>query len=465
MSSGSICDEWVGRVVDGKFTLLEWSGASPSGGFFLAELDGLPWKKAAVELVAADAEEAPALTVAWALAASLSHPHLIRLIDSGRCAIDTSFLIYAVTENPEEVLSEILPERPLTPAEAGEILVPILDVLEYLHSKGIVHGHLKPANILVVEDRVKLSSRWLFADGEPVWRSAARQVYDAPETSSEPISPSADIWSLGVTLVEALTQYPVWDRSIEGEPVVPASVPEPFRTIAQECLRTDPARRCTLSDIKARLPQVAPMAAVIKPVPPEPTPAEPFAEAPVAVRGKIRWPAILIAAFFLIAFVVAQLVTIIFRSHHVRTQPSSASETRMPASQPTLAASQPRLPANPAPRPGAPVPPDQNSTKDMAGGEVAERPMPDLLPNAVQSIRGEVDVSVRVTVDASGNVESASLDSPGPSKYFAKMSLQAAQNWKFKPAQVGGKSVASAWILQFKFTQAGTDVTPIQVSP
>jgi TonB family protein len=72
---------------------------------------------------------------------------------------------------------------------------------------------------------------------------------------------------------------------------------------------------------------------------------------------------------------------------------------------------------------------------------------------------------VRVAVDASGSVESASLDSPGPSRYFSKVSLQAAQNWKFKPAQADGQNVASAWILHFKFTQAGTDVTPVQVSP
>jgi TonB family protein len=91
--------------------------------------------------------------------------------------------------------------------------------------------------------------------------------------------------------------------------------------------------------------------------------------------------------------------------------------------------------------------------------------MPDLLPSAVQSIHGQVNVKVRVSVDPGGNVESASFDSPGPSKYFAKMSLQAAQNWKFKPAQVDGKTVASAWVLHFKFTQSATDVTPIRISP
>ena len=91
--------------------------------------------------------------------------------------------------------------------------------------------------------------------------------------------------------------------------------------------------------------------------------------------------------------------------------------------------------------------------------------MPDLLPGAVQSIHGQINVKVRVDVDSSGNVSSATLDSPGPSKYFAKMSLQAAQNWKFKPAQVNGTAVPSTWNLRFKFKQSGTEITPSQISP
>ncbi len=61
-------------------------------------------------------------------------------------------------------------------------------------------------------------------------------------------------WSLGVTLVEALTQHPpVWDRSTHRDPAVPESIPQPFADIAQACLRYDPVRRCTIADIKARL--------------------------------------------------------------------------------------------------------------------------------------------------------------------------------------------------------------------
>jgi outer membrane biosynthesis protein TonB len=62
-------------------------------------------------------------------------------------------------------------------------------------------------------------------------------------------------------------------------------------------------------------------------------------------------------------------------------------------------------------------------------------------------------------------VSNAALDSPGPSKYFAKQAMQAAQRWRFKPAQADGKAVASTWILRFHFTQSGTDITPVEVSP
>ena len=476
MSSGLIGADWVGRVVDGKFALLKWLGPSESGGVFLAELDGLPWKQSDVEFVPADAEDAEALTAAWALAAPLSHPHLIRLIDSGRCQIDTDFLIYAATEHPDEMLSEILPQRPLTPTEAGEALAPIVDALAYLHGKGIVHGHLRPENILVVDDTVKLSTRSLYVAGQRVGRTVARQVYNAPETSSEAISPAADIWSLGVTLVEALTQYPLWDRSIEGEPIVPASIPEPFNTIARECLRTDPARRCTLSEIKARLQQSGAIAPVEEPVAvaepmlttpvlTEVRPAEPVAETPVAraIPAKHRGLAIVAAVFFLIALAV----TLILHFHHGEPPPQRVSEPALPASPSPAPSASPASPpsASPAPLPSGPVHATEDSGKDAADGAVVQRSMPDLLPSAVQSIRGRVDVTVRLSVDPSGNVESASFDSAGPSRYFAKMALQAAQNWKFNPAQVDGKQVSSVWTLHFTFTQAGTDVTPVEVSP
>ena len=91
--------------------------------------------------------------------------------------------------------------------------------------------------------------------------------------------------------------------------------------------------------------------------------------------------------------------------------------------------------------------------------------MPDVPENASRTIQGTVNVSIQVNVDANGSVGGASIDSQGPSKYFANLALAAARNWKFTPAQMDGQNVSSVWLLHFEFRQSGTDVTPAQRSP
>ena len=254
MKTAIIRSDWVGRIIDGKFALLQWLGGSPWSGVFLTELpQGDRSQKAAIKFIPADARDAEAQISCWAMTTALSHPHLMRLFCAGRCQIDGAPLLYAVTEYSEEILSQILPERPLTPTETREMLGVVLDVLTYLHGIGFVHGHLKPSNILVVDDQLKLSSDNLHVAGKPGKHSLAMGVYDAPESAAGNIFPAADIWSLGVTLVETLTGHPpVWDRSTHREPIVPESIPQPFAGIVRKCLRFDPAHRCTLSDVKAQ---------------------------------------------------------------------------------------------------------------------------------------------------------------------------------------------------------------------
>ncbi len=207
----------------------------------------------------------PGVTIArWDIARTLSHPHLMPLFHAGRCEFEGEDLLYVVTEYANELLSQILPERPLSPEEAREMLGPVLGALSYLHERSLTHGHLRPTNIMVVNDQLKLSPDF-------GWRSRTRNIYDPPEAGIGSPAPTADIWSLGVLLVEALTQQlPVLDRWQGGEPEIPAAVPEPFFTICRECLRIDPERRCTLAGIKARLklpraaePAVQPAEAIV----------------------------------------------------------------------------------------------------------------------------------------------------------------------------------------------------------
>jgi TonB family protein len=444
MITEEICSGWVGRIADGRFTLLRWLGGSGSSGVFLTELEGHPSRQAAIKLIAADGGNSEGPIDAWAAAAALSHPHLMPLLHSGRCRIDDAELLYAVTEYADENLAQILPERPLTPVETGEMLGPVLDALSYLHGKGLAHGRLKPSTILVVDDRLKLSCDSLHRAGEPGKPVLAPTVYDAPEAAGGAIAPAADLWSLGVVLVEALTQQPpVWDRSARNEPVVPESMPQPFAGIAWECLRRDPARRCTLADVRARL---------------EPAPALPeqASTSGNAAASKFRIGAPTAAVIVLLA--VAAGLFMRFRP----TNPSlPAAEEQRPA--PAIAAQH----AKPSAQSPAPVLAHgtTGSAAVAAKDGVVKQVMPDVLPSASASIHGQVNVRVRVAVDADGNVSDASLDSRASSKYFSKVALQAAQQWKFKPAQAGGQAVSSTWVLQFQFTQSGTEAIPVEVSP
>jgi len=435
--------DWIGQVVDGKFTLIQWLGNSGHGDVFLTELPGDSPQKAAIKLFPSNAPSAESQMAGWSAAKRLSHPHLMRLIHVGQCQIRGTKLFYAVMEFAEENLSQILPERPLTPTETREMLEPLIGALAYVHQEGMVHGHLKPSNIMVVKDQLKLSCDGVQAAGSRVKPPPILTVYDAPERTKQGLTPAADIWSLGVTLVETLNQAPpAWDKSKNRDPLVPSSVPSPFADIARDCLHTDPALRCTLKDIQARLRPASSVAAAskVKPMPK-------MMPAPVAKADstRLRIAAILAAALILI-------VGIVFLA--TRSRPSGSSPAETQQASPTAKTSG-----------AAPPLPKSSAAVGTFKGAVVSRVLPDVSPSASNTIHGTVKVRVKAAVDSNGSVSDASLESTGPSRYFSNLALQAAQQWKFKPPQVNGKPVASTWILQFEFRQTGPSVTPSESSP
>jgi TonB family protein len=440
MNAVSIRGDWIGRVIDGRFSLLQWLGGSGTSGTFVTELDGPGSRRAAIKLFSAPAQAEDRLST-WTATASLSHVHLVRIVHFGRAEIDDVSLAYVVTELAEEVLSQIIPERPLTAEEARQMLDPVLDSLSYLHANGFVHGHLKPSNILVVENEVKLSADGTIASGKPALGFSSSDVHNAPETATEPVAPPADLWSLGVTVVEALTQkLPVWDSATKSDPVVPASVPKPFDEIARECLHVDPARRCTLSDVRLRLEGKS------KQVPAPPlSVSEPHVPTEMSEKpSRARLPLVpLIIGFVLLAAIIAGLS---MRSHKTQTAPLQTE---------TIKQAPPAEPESTAPAP----PPAARGT---AKGEVLNRVMPDVSRQASNTIHGTVTVVVRETVDPSGAVTDAQLASHGPSAYFARIAMESARNWKFKAPVQNGQAVASTWLLHYNFRRGGVEVTPVE---
>ena len=467
-------EQFIGQVVDGNFPLLQFLGGSESAAVFLTERhDGDRIVKAALKLVPAAPENNELQLARWRMAAELSHPHLIRLFETGTCELGGIPLVYVVMECAEENLAQVLSHRALTPAETRAMLEPLLDVLSYLHAKGLVQGHIKPANIMAIGDELKLSSDALLRAGESAGSTPVAHVdaYDPPESApgfppGKGVSPAGDVWSLGMTLVEVLTQHlPARDAAGQGNDLpLPAGLPEPFLDIARHSLVQKSEDRWTVAQIAARLENRAPASHVSAPVPEVRTPPRPAqqpprlqaapAQRPHANRHANRYAVPVAIGVVLLAAIL--LAPKLFHRHS-EIAPASVVAVQEPAPQP-------------APPTQVPLPvPDDAAVRpasDAAGpGEVIERVLPDVPPSARNTIQGTVRVTVRVDVDTSGDVQFAELSAPGPSKYFSSLAMQAAQHWGFRPPKVSGQSILSTWTLRFEFTRAGTTVTPTQVIP
>jgi len=430
---------WESRLVDGKFPLRQWLGSSDHSAVFLTERGGKESKTAAIKLIAAENLDEDAQLSHWADAARLSHPHLIRLFECGRCELDDTRLLYVVMELAEEDLSQILPLRALSRDEVSEMLVPAAEALDFLHRAGFAHGHIQPSNIMAVDNQLKISADGVRKSGE---RTNAHEpgAYDAPEVRTAGLSPAADTWSLGITLAAVLTQQePKPENGDPGQAGRLLSVPEPFHGMVRDCLQSDPKQRCTASDILRRLqaPAIS-SASVVKEREPK--------------RGAQRWIilAIAAAALFLIALAGRRFMV------HPPRIPAAQND---PASPPNA------LPNVPAAQSPAPFSEKEKPAQAMAPGSVLQQVLPDVSQSARNTIEGRVKVNIRVAVDASGSVSKAELASPARSKYFANLALAAARRWKFGPPQVNGEATASEWILRFQFGRTSTQVFSAEVNP
>ncbi len=513
MTNVPVSKNWAGRVVEGKLPLLEWLGGSGGGGVFLTEYASAPAEKAVIKLVLAEAADAEDRAAGWEAARELEHPNLLRVLEHGRCRMEGAEFAYVVTEYAPEVLAEVLGERRLKAEEMREVVEPLVAVLGYLHERGFVHGHLKPSNILAHGNDLKVPVDHLLRAGSGGGASASGP-YDAPELEGGVVTPAADVWSLGVVVVEALTQKrPEWNRARGGDPAVPDGLQQPFRRIARECLRADAGARCSLAQITAGLkgeetvqekegrekpeedgeeePGEAAPATAAGPVPAVETAAEaagvsgeagPAEAAPEpaerAVPTAMRMKLLIGAVALVIGLIVLRLVL-----DHQQAQRRQAENGPTVRQQVTPPAQSPGQVPGQAPGQAQPQTSGQaqGSGQAQAGkqaplaapavpsvtvkGAIAERVQPDVTQGALNTIQGRMLVAVTVTVGPDGNVRNAVFHRKGPSRYFADAAMQAAQQWKFQPAQVNGQTAESTWLLNFWFERTGTHVTAKEVSP
>src|SRR5271155_634386 len=75
---------WEEQTIDGEFCLREYVGGSDHSGVFLTERPGADALRVAIKLIPADPQSAKVQLSRWEQAAKISHPHLLRVYESGR---------------------------------------------------------------------------------------------------------------------------------------------------------------------------------------------------------------------------------------------------------------------------------------------------------------------------------------------------------------------------------------------
>jgi len=200
--------------------------------------------------------------------ANLCHPGIARLLDGGSMEDGSPYLVMEYVEG--ERLDEWLAHSPSL-GERLRVFLSICPAVEYAHRHLIVHGDLKPANIMVTPEGEAMLldfgvARLLGPGLDGLTRTRTRLFsprFASPEqVRGQPVTTATDIHALGVLLYLMLTERQPYASGIEDtlevmraicsdEPATSSSAPVPWRkalrgeldAIVLQCLRKDPEER------------------------------------------------------------------------------------------------------------------------------------------------------------------------------------------------------------------------------
>lgn len=204
----------VGRVLQGRYRILELVGTGSSAHVFVAqdvELHRLVAVKILHPVLATDQAFLKRFRVEARAAAALSHPYLVRVYDWGE-EDGQPFLVLELAAGGS--LRDMLDTGVLlSPAQAAMVGTQAARGLAYAHSRGLVHRDIKPANILFDEDgQVRLGDFGLAkALAQAAWTEPAGAVigtarYASPEQAQgSELDGRSDVYSLSLVLYEAVT--------------------------------------------------------------------------------------------------------------------------------------------------------------------------------------------------------------------------------------------------------------------
>ncbi|MFF5919424.1 Stk1 family PASTA domain-containing Ser/Thr kinase [Streptomyces flavochromogenes] len=210
------------RRLGGRYELGSVLGRGGMAEVYLAQ-DTRLGRTVAVKTLRADLARDPSFQARFRReaqsAASLNHPAIVAVYDTGEDYVDNVSIPYIVMEYVDgSTLRELLHSgRKLLPERTLEMTVGILQALEYSHRAGIVHRDIKPANVMLTRTgQVKVMdfgiARAMGDSGMTMTQTAAvigtAQYLSPEQAKGEQVDARSDLYSTGCLLYELLTVRP-----------------------------------------------------------------------------------------------------------------------------------------------------------------------------------------------------------------------------------------------------------------
>lgn len=268
---GEIGEISTGELLDGRYRLHERIGEGGAGRVYRAE-DTLLGRTVAVKVLRDpldDVSRPERAQSETALLASLNHHGLVTLFDARVSHEAGSYLVMEYVEGI--TLRDRISQGVVGSAEAASLAVDIAEGLHVAHLSGIVHRDIKPSNILLWKSPVPGQGwRAKIADfGIAHLLDSARVTtpglmvgtvaYIAPEQASGAApAPPADIYALGLVLIEAMTGIRPFAEAegigavmvrLQGPPPVPDSLDERWQQLLRGMTAMRPEDRPTALEV------------------------------------------------------------------------------------------------------------------------------------------------------------------------------------------------------------------------
>jgi serine/threonine protein kinase len=269
MTSGPGANE--GRLLDGRYRLGVLLGVGGVAEVYRAVDERLD-RGVAVKLFRGDvADQLHRHEDEMRTLARLNHPSLVTVFDAGTDEMSQRpYLVMELVEG--STLSDQLRLGSLTAVRTAEIGAAVADGLAYVHGQGLVHRDVKPANVLISNGgRVYLADFGIarLVDSAHVTQTGdvlGTPAYFAPEqVSGEPVGPPADVYALGLVLLECLTGRREYDGTslevamarLNRQPDLSVKLPGGWRDVLIGMTARQPSSRLSAAQVVDRLRRIA----------------------------------------------------------------------------------------------------------------------------------------------------------------------------------------------------------------